>query len=367
MQEQSGGNVVQIIPANQYSIARIDELRAALEAASSPIEVREIEAKIAAIESYMKQTGLYSTAEIRPVNESLMLARWKLGRLLRTYERGHGPGRGGKDVKAVNTFFRDLLKQCGLTPPIAMQAQRIGTMPEPDLQKAFEAARAQDILTTYAALIHRARPYWYQINREDRHSDIAAAASGQLEHLGPFPLIYADPPWKFETYSAKGLEHTPDQHYPTLSDDEIKAFKVGGKSISEIAHKQAALFLWCTSSNLERALAILKAWDFQFKASAVWIKGGPPTQGLIFRNRHELLLYGTRGAMPGPQYQPPSVFEYPRGAHSAKPPEIRAEIERMYPDFSAATRLELFTRNRNEGWTGFGFESNGAAIAQNGA
>ncbi len=40
-------------------------------------------------------------------------------------------------------------------------------------------------------------------------------------------------------------------------------------------------------------------------------------------------LYGTRGNMPAPQYLPPSIFRYPRGEHSAKPPEIRAEIEKM--------------------------------------
>jgi hypothetical protein len=45
--------------------------------------------------------------------------------------------------------------------------------------------------------------------------------------------------------------------------------------------------------------------------------------------------------MPGPQYQPPSVFHYPRGVHSAKPPEIRTAIEKMYPAFDAHTRLEL--------------------------
>jgi N6-adenosine-specific RNA methylase IME4 len=79
--------------------------------------------------------------------------------------------------------------------------------------------------------------------------------------------------------------------------------------------------------------------------------------GLVFRNMHEVLLYGTRGAMPGPQYQPPSAFLYPRGKHSAKPPEIRKEIEKMYPDFDAKTRCELFCRETVNGWTTFGFEA----------
>jgi N6-adenosine-specific RNA methylase IME4 len=88
-----------------------------------------------------------------------------------------------------------------------------------------------------------------------------------------------------------------------------------------------------------------------------------PGRGLAFRNQHEVLLYGTRGNMPGPQHQPLSVFQYPRGRHSAKPPEIRAEIEKMYPDFDEKTRAELFARDQCEGWTAYGFEAQADAAA----
>jgi len=127
----------------------------------------------------------------------------------------------------------------------------------------------------------------------------------------------------------------------------------------------AAMLMWCTSSNVELAIGVLRAWDFTFKSSAVWVKLTPEgkiwsSTGLVFRNAHEVLLYGTRGKMPGPQYQPPSVFMYPRGKHSEKPPEIRAEIERMYPDFNAETRLELFSRSDVDGWSHWGFEAGGS-------
>lgn len=197
----------------------------------------------------------------------------------------------------------------------------------------------------------------YAVNREQKHRDIAAKAAGvTTDHLGPFPLLYADPPWKFEVYSEKGLDRAPDQHYPTLTDEEIADFRISGKRVDDIAHRDAALLLWCTSSNIARALEIMKAWDFTYKSQAVWVKD-KTGMGLVFRNMHEVLLYGTRGQMPGPQYQPPSVFHYPRGRHSAKPPEIRNEIEKMYPDFNRETRLELFARDQIEGWTCHGFEA----------
>jgi N6-adenosine-specific RNA methylase IME4 len=101
-------------------------------------------------------------------------------------------------------------------------------------------------------------------------------------------------------------------------------------------------------------------WGFTYKTQAVWVKNKSGL-GLVFRNKHEVLLYGTRGKMPGPQYQPLSVFAFPRGRHSAKPPEIRAEIEKMYPDFDARTRLELFARETVAGCTPYGLESHNAA------
>jgi N6-adenosine-specific RNA methylase IME4 len=102
-------------------------------------------------------------------------------------------------------------------------------------------------------------------------------------------------------------------------------------------------------------------WGITFKGSAVWVKMKDGKlqrgMGLVFRNTHEILLYGTRGDMPGPQHQPASSFLLPRGKHSAKPPEIRKNIERMYPDFDEKTRLELFAREQVKGWTGYGYEA----------
>ena len=43
----------------------------------------------------------------------------------------------------------------------------------------------------------------------------AASASG------PFDLIYADPPWHFETSSNKGQGKSPSAHYATLDIDAI--------------------------------------------------------------------------------------------------------------------------------------------------
>ena len=51
-----------------------------------------------------------------------------------------------------------LIKNLGLTKPAALDAQRVGTLPASDLERAFSDARHRDILNTYADLIDRARP-----------------------------------------------------------------------------------------------------------------------------------------------------------------------------------------------------------------
>ena len=195
------------------------------------------------------------------------------------------------------------------------------------------------------------------VQRERRHAEIKEKATRvQTAVAGHFALIYADPPWVFETYSPRGQDRGPAQHYPVLTDDEIKAFTVSGRTISDIAYKDSALFMWCTSSNLLRALAVLEAWGFTYKTQAVWDKKKSGT-GQIFLNQHEVLLYGSRGSIPAPTKIFPSVFSVERGRHSEKPQEVRKALERMYPHFNADTRIELFARQKVEGWTVDGYES----------
>jgi N6-adenosine-specific RNA methylase IME4 len=253
------------------------------------------------------------------------------------------------------------LAEAGIDKHLAKRARQLNALSKKNFENLVTEGRAD-------ARRSAERTIFSQVSRQEKHQKIAATAKvrSQLVHLGPFPLIYADPPWKWGHFGEADKENeagkgrTPDQHYPTLTYDEIEQFDINGRPISEIAHKDAALFLWCTSANIEFALQVMKAWGFTYKAHAVWDKGKTGL-GLVFRNQHEPLLYGTRGNIPGPQYQPSSVFAYPRGRHSAKPPEIRAEIERMYPEFDAKTRLELFARETVNGWTSYGFESHNLA------
>ena len=84
--------------------------------------------------------------------------------------------------------------------------------------------------------------------------------------------------------------------------------------------------------------------------------------GFFVRNRHELLLIGTRGDIPhpAPSARPDSVIEAPRGQHSEKPVEAYELIERMYPELP---KIELFARAAREGWAAWGNQAPGAVAA----
>ena len=83
--------------------------------------------------------------------------------------------------------------------------------------------------------------------------------------IGKYPIIYADPPWR---YAQKGLQGAAENHYPTMSINELCALPV-----AELAAPDCALFLWATFPQLPEALRLIEAWGFTYKSVAfVWLK-----------------------------------------------------------------------------------------------
>ena len=157
-----------------------------------------------------------------------------------------------------------------------------------------------------------------------------------------FGCIYADPPWG---YSNQATRAATDNHYPTMTVEEIAALPV-----KELALDRSHLWLWTTNAFLFECPKIFDAWGFEFKSSYVWVK---PQIGIgnYLRNAHEFLLLGVRGGLTGAARDVRSWGEFNRGEHSAKPDKIRFDvIERLSP----GPRLELFGRKPVQGWTVWG-------------
>jgi N6-adenosine-specific RNA methylase IME4 len=192
--------------------------------------------------------------------------------------------------------------------------------------------------------------------RQQRERDLATKILALPEKK--YGAILSDASWRFEPYSREtGMDRAADNHYATSTLEQIKAIDV-----ASIAARDCALFMWATSPMIEAALAVMKEWDFTYKSQIIWDKELVGT-GYWFRNRHELLLVGTRGNVPAPAMgtQWPSVILERRRAHSVKPVWAYELIESYFPNLP---KIELFARRARAGWSCWGLEAPTAEAAE---
>jgi N6-adenosine-specific RNA methylase IME4 len=194
---------------------------------------------------------------------------------------------------------------------------------------------------------------WAQ-SKQARRAQLEAELASRILALPDkrFGVGLADPGWRFEPYSRiTGMDRAADNHYATSSLETIKAIDVRSFMAAD-----SAMFLWSTVPMLPQALEALAAWGFAYKSNLVWVKNHTGT-GYWSRNKHELLLIGTRGKIPAPApgAQWPSVIEAPVGRHSEKPAAFYELVEHYYPTLP---KLELFARGKaRSGWSVWGAEA----------
>lgn len=173
---------------------------------------------------------------------------------------------------------------------------------------------------------------------------------------GVFSTILADPPWRFQNRTGKmAPEHGRLKRYQTMTVEEVCDLPV----ISHAAD-QSHLYLWVPNALLAEGLKVMKAWGFTYKTNLVWYKvrkdGGPDGRGVgfYFRNVTELLLFGVRGRMRTlkPGRTQVNLVASRKREHSRKPSAMYRLIESCSP----GPYLEMFARERVEGWEQWGLE-----------
>ena len=169
-----------------------------------------------------------------------------------------------------------------------------------------------------------------------------------------YQIIYADPPWKYQDKS-KSHGGGAESHYPVMSIKDICDLPVG-----DMAKKDSVLLMWTTYPQLEVAFQVIKSWGFKYKTCAfTWVKinkGGSIYMGMGRHTRAnaEICLLATRGKGVGRENA--SIYNtqlHNRTRHSEKPAAFREQIELLYGD---KTRIELFARQKTEGWDVWGNE-----------
>lgn len=178
-----------------------------------------------------------------------------------------------------------------------------------------------------------------------------------------YSILYADPPWD---YNGK-TQHTDGEfkegmsakdHYPTMKLEALKALP-----IQRITEANALLFLWTSSPHLPQAIALMEAWGFEYKTIAfIWDKQ-KTNPGYYTLSQCEICLVGKRGTIPTPRGDRTvrQFLSELRGEHSKKPDEIRNRIQRMFP---TQKKVELFARQKFDGWDVYGNEVEGSISLQ---
>ena len=185
---------------------------------------------------------------------------------------------------------------------------------------------------------------------------------GQFVGARKYGVIYADPPWAFETFSANGHGRSAEAPYDCMTMDSICSLPV-----SDVAEKNAVLFLWARDPMIPAALDLIKEWGFEFKTIGFyWAKLNKNAPSLCVssedfftgmgywtRGNVEQCLLATRGKPARKSKAVRKLVISPRREHSRKPDEMHGRIE----DLVEGPYLELFSRTGRPGWDSWGAQT----------
>jgi len=170
-----------------------------------------------------------------------------------------------------------------------------------------------------------------------------------------YQIIYADCPWSY--FNGGVPQGGVDAQYKTMELSDIKELP-----IHTITDNDCALFFWVTFPMLREGLAVIDSWGFKYKTNAfTWIKTNSNSMGFFFgigyytKSNAEICLLATKGDAHSfvKDNSISQMIMTPKTIHSRKPPEVRERIVRLMGD---RPRIELFARQKVEGWDCWGNE-----------
>jgi len=268
---------------------------------------------------------------------------------------------GGKIFLPTSVSNLEAAKRMSVSDMAVKQAKKVLKQGAPELADAVDSGQiAVSVASKIANLDHEQQAQVMadprpdqaikKIARQGKEQELAERTIIQTMHSVDklYGVLYADPPWKYETFSENGMDRSADNHYPTMSMFDMLAIEIP-------AADDCVMFMWATVPMLPEALDLLSTWGFDYKSHICWIKDRQGT-GYWTRNKHELLLIATKGNVPAPAMgtQPPSVIELPLGKHSEKPAFFADMISTLYP---TTPKLEMFARVGRVGWDVIGNEA----------
>lgn len=168
-----------------------------------------------------------------------------------------------------------------------------------------------------------------------------------------YNIIYADPPWTYKVWT--GIGKTAANHYSLMTTKDICNLP-----IKDIAEDDCILFLWITPPCLPDAFKVIESWGFKYKTIGfTWVKRNKKSPswfwglGYWTRANAEICLIATRGKPKRICNSVHQIIDTPIEEHSKKPEEARKRIIQLMGDLP---RVELFARQKHDGWDSWGNE-----------
>lgn len=175
-----------------------------------------------------------------------------------------------------------------------------------------------------------------------------------------YELIYPDAPWDY-TGGGRYRKLKIKPKYPTMKYNELSQLP-----IKQIAARDCALAMWTTGPKMEEAIKLIDIWGFNFiTVLFIWIKTNRLQDTLNYKPacwtmpNAEYLLFGKIGHPQRVQEDIKQIVFAPIGRHSAKPSVFREKLVNLFGD---VPRIELFARQKADGWDAIGNEIDGKDI-----
>lgn len=175
-----------------------------------------------------------------------------------------------------------------------------------------------------------------------------------------YQIIYIDPPWSYRDKAFAGNRGACCK-YSVQSKDWLDNLP-----IKDIADDNCVLFLWVTMPKLNECWELIKNYGFEYKTVAfTWVKRNKKApswfwgMGCWTRANAELCLIATKGKPKRINAGVHSIIDTPIEGHSKKPGIVRDKIVVLLGDLP---RIELFAREKTEGWDAIGYDLDGLDI-----
>jgi N6-adenosine-specific RNA methylase IME4 len=248
-------------------------------------DLAEVDAQLAEIDENLIREDL-SAAE-----RAELTARRKALYLAKHPETGHGKapgagkGKGKVDRKEskVDSFVDSTSKKAGRSKTRVREDVRRG---EKVAQEVLDEVKGTNLDTgTNLDALTRMEPEQQQevvayarekgidnvktAARDLKRAKTAEAINAEPQPLptGPFRVIVADPPWKYD------LRDDDPTHRGTVDYTRMEVSEICAMDVAARAHEDCVLWLWTTNAHMHDDFHVLEAWGFEQKTILTWAKG----------------------------------------------------------------------------------------------